>query len=156
MQFQNLEKDLCSYVNVMLCISCVWHSKSKSKTYLFLLQTGQSQDSWPERASYSRQLLHTRTLQPLRKIFLIIFVIFEIFSTCRRPPCWWSSQALPCSGHRTWRGLRPRSCRSPSPPPSSSTGRALLVAGWNRIISSQTTPQARSQKTGGSSRSVIN
>lgn len=34
-------------------------------TYLFLLQTGQSQ-SWPDTTLNSRQFLHTRTLQPLK------------------------------------------------------------------------------------------
>ena len=37
----------------------------RMRTYLFLLQTGQSH-SWPDSTLYSRQFLHTRTLQPLQ------------------------------------------------------------------------------------------
>ena len=40
---------------------CSW----RMSTYLFLLQTGHSH-SWPDSTLYSRQLLHTRTLQPLQ------------------------------------------------------------------------------------------
>ena len=43
------------------CSCCSW----KMRTYLFLLQTGQSH-SWPDSTLYSRQFLHTRTLQPLQ------------------------------------------------------------------------------------------
>ena len=40
-------------------------SSWRMRTYLFLLQTGQSH-SWPDSTLYSRQFLHTRTLQPLQ------------------------------------------------------------------------------------------
>ena len=125
---------------------CSW----RMSTYLFLLQTGHSH-SWPDSTLYSRQLLHTRTLQPLQHGHRVNSIPRYHYPcplcpcTCRRRPCWWCAPAPPCTARSSGRGPPPTGCwlrppprprprRSPWPRLCGAAPSAPRAVGWKYAI----------------------